>query len=48
MCQEKNVKTFITFIKFDTYTDAIRKRTFLKANDIHPDPPYILQLENSI
>jgi len=30
-------------MKFGTYTNAIRKRTFLKANDIYPDAAYISQ-----
>jgi len=43
----KNVKTFISFIKFDTYTNATGKKTFLKTDDIHSDTAYILQPEKS-
>jgi len=32
-------------MKFGTYTYVTRKRMFLKADDIHPDPAYISQPE---
>jgi len=43
-CAKKKRRSVYYIYKI-RYTNAIIKRTFLKADDIHPDLAYILQLE---